>query len=223
MAGWLRALAVLGLVGTLHVPLGDYLARTFTSARHWRAERVIYRACGINPENDQRWPHYAVSVLAVSGSPRLGGRRFGEVVTEVLRGRSPLSQVPAAIRIRKKAAIPDLSGGSYVSSVLSREGRPWPYPPVCGHGPSPATGAARQRPRSPAVFRPARSGPPVRPARPARPSAPAAGPPAAARRPARGCPPARPPPARLAGPRIPAGQPSRRVPVMRHNALCICT
>ena len=67
MAGWLQALVVLGLVGALHVPLGDYMARTFTSARHWRAERVIYRACGINPENDQRWPHYAVSVLAVSG------------------------------------------------------------------------------------------------------------------------------------------------------------
>jgi len=67
MAGWLQALVVLGLVGALHVPLGDYLARTFTSARHWRAERVIYRVCGINPENDQRWLHYAVSVLAVSG------------------------------------------------------------------------------------------------------------------------------------------------------------
>ena len=67
MAGWLQALVVLGIVGALHVPLGDYMARTFTSARHWRAERLIYRACGINPENDQRWPHYAVSVLAVSG------------------------------------------------------------------------------------------------------------------------------------------------------------
>ena len=50
MAGWLQALVVLGLVGALHVPLGDYMARTFTSARHWRAERVIYRACGINPD-----------------------------------------------------------------------------------------------------------------------------------------------------------------------------
>ena len=67
MAGWLQALVVLGIVGALHVPLGDYMARTFTSARHWRAERLIYRACGINPEDDQRWPHYAVSVLAVSG------------------------------------------------------------------------------------------------------------------------------------------------------------
>ena len=85
------------------------------------------------------------------------------IITEVFHvAVPPLSQVPAAIRIRKEAVIPDLSGGSYISSVLSREGRPWPYPPVCGHGPSPATGAARQRPRSPAVFRLARQRPPAR-------------------------------------------------------------
>ena len=68
MAGWLQALVVLGLVGVLHVPLGDHLARVFTTTRHWRAETVIYRACGINPDDDQPWTHYAVSVLAVSGT-----------------------------------------------------------------------------------------------------------------------------------------------------------
>ncbi|MGD0934468.1 MAG: potassium-transporting ATPase subunit KdpA [Streptosporangiaceae bacterium] len=68
MAGWLQALVVLGLVGVLHVPLGDYLARVFTTTRHWRAETVIYRACGINPDDDQPWTHYAASVLAVSGA-----------------------------------------------------------------------------------------------------------------------------------------------------------
>ena len=59
---------VLGLVGVLHVPLGGHLARVFTTTRHWRAETVIYRACGINPGDDQPWTHYAVSVLAVSGA-----------------------------------------------------------------------------------------------------------------------------------------------------------
>jgi K+-transporting ATPase KdpA subunit len=68
MAGWLQALVVLGLVGVLHVPLGDYLARVFTTTRHWRAETVIYRACGINPDDDQPWTHYAVSVLAISAA-----------------------------------------------------------------------------------------------------------------------------------------------------------
>ncbi|HYZ52446.1 MAG TPA: potassium-transporting ATPase subunit KdpA [Streptosporangiaceae bacterium] len=68
MAGWLQALLVLGLVGVLHVPLGNYMARAFTTSRHWRLETAIYRACGIDPASDQRWSHYAVSVLAVSGA-----------------------------------------------------------------------------------------------------------------------------------------------------------
>jgi K+-transporting ATPase A subunit len=67
MTGWLQALVVIGFVGVLHVPLGDYMARAITARRHWRAEAVIYRVCGINPDNDQRRPHYAASVLAVSG------------------------------------------------------------------------------------------------------------------------------------------------------------
>jgi K+-transporting ATPase ATPase A chain len=67
MAGWLQALVVLGLVAVLHVPLGDYMARAFTTSRHWRAEAAIYRVCGVDPDTDQRWPQYAIAVLAVSG------------------------------------------------------------------------------------------------------------------------------------------------------------
>ncbi len=69
MAGWLQALVVLGLVGVLHVPLGDYLARVFTTTRHWRAETAIYRACGISPADDQPWTHYAATPPRSSPSP----------------------------------------------------------------------------------------------------------------------------------------------------------
>ena len=55
MAGWLQAAVVLAVVLAAHVPLGDYMARAFSSARHWRAEREFYRACGIDPETDQTW------------------------------------------------------------------------------------------------------------------------------------------------------------------------
>jgi K+-transporting ATPase ATPase A chain len=47
-------------------PLGDYLATVFTSSRHLRLERWIYRAAGVEPESEQRWPVYARSLLAVS-------------------------------------------------------------------------------------------------------------------------------------------------------------
>ncbi len=45
-------------------PLGDYMARVFTSERHLRAERAVYRFAGIDPEADQTWGAYLRSVLA---------------------------------------------------------------------------------------------------------------------------------------------------------------
>lgn len=50
----------------VHVPLGDYMARVFTSTRHRRVERAIYRLGGIDADADQRWPVYARSVLGFS-------------------------------------------------------------------------------------------------------------------------------------------------------------
>jgi K+-transporting ATPase ATPase A chain len=47
-------------------PLGDYLYRVITPTRHSRAERLIYKAIGVNPEGEQSWVTYARSVLAFS-------------------------------------------------------------------------------------------------------------------------------------------------------------
>lgn len=54
------------LLAAAHVPLGEYMARVFTSARHLRVERALYRTGGIDPDADQRWPVYARSLLAFS-------------------------------------------------------------------------------------------------------------------------------------------------------------
>lgn len=59
------ALATVGLiVAVLRVPLGAWLYAVFTDRRHWKVERVIYRVVGVDPETEQRWSVYAVSVLA---------------------------------------------------------------------------------------------------------------------------------------------------------------
>ena len=47
-------------------PLGDYMYRVVTSAKHWRVERGIYRLVGVNPDSEQSWGVYARSVLAFS-------------------------------------------------------------------------------------------------------------------------------------------------------------
>jgi K+-transporting ATPase ATPase A chain len=53
-------------------PFGDYMAGVYTSKRHLRAERVIYRAIGVDPEADQKWSTYLRSVLAFSAVSVLG-------------------------------------------------------------------------------------------------------------------------------------------------------
>jgi potassium-transporting ATPase potassium-binding subunit len=66
VAAVLQVALLVALLAVLHVPLGDYMARVFTSDRHTRLERLIYRAAGIDAAADQRWAVYARSVLAFS-------------------------------------------------------------------------------------------------------------------------------------------------------------
>ncbi|WP_405087407.1 potassium-transporting ATPase subunit KdpA [Microbispora sp. NBC_01389] len=68
MNGWLLATVVIVVLVALHVPLGDYMARAYTGLRHWPAEKAVYRFCGIDPEAEQRWPHYLRSLLAFSAA-----------------------------------------------------------------------------------------------------------------------------------------------------------
>src|SRR5690349_11761655 len=65
-AGWLQFGLLVAALAACYVPLGNYIARVFTAKEHWRAERGIYKLCGIDPEADMRWGVYARSVLACS-------------------------------------------------------------------------------------------------------------------------------------------------------------
>ncbi|GAA1238167.1 potassium-transporting ATPase subunit KdpA [Oryzihumus leptocrescens] len=68
MSGTVSGLLTIGLLvvalAVVHVPLGDWMARVFTDEKHWRVERLLYRAVGVNPSAEQRWTTYAMSVLA---------------------------------------------------------------------------------------------------------------------------------------------------------------
>ncbi|WP_119730240.1 potassium-transporting ATPase subunit KdpA [Thermomonospora amylolytica] len=50
----------------VHVPLGDYMHRVYSSDRHSRVERAIYRVIGVDPGAGQTWGAYARGVLAFS-------------------------------------------------------------------------------------------------------------------------------------------------------------
>jgi K+-transporting ATPase ATPase A chain len=57
---------ILIVLAAIHVPLGRWLYRVFTSPHHTRLERAIYRVVGVDPEVEQRWSVYLVAVLAFS-------------------------------------------------------------------------------------------------------------------------------------------------------------
>jgi K+-transporting ATPase ATPase A chain len=65
-AGVLTVVALAVALGVTHVPLGDYMAGVYSSTKHSRAEHLVYRACRIDPDADQTWATYAVSVLGFS-------------------------------------------------------------------------------------------------------------------------------------------------------------
>jgi K+-transporting ATPase ATPase A chain len=51
-----------------HVPLGNYMARVFSTSRHLSVERRLYRLLRLDPEADQRWSTYCLSMLSFSAA-----------------------------------------------------------------------------------------------------------------------------------------------------------
>ena len=65
-AGWLQLGLLIVALGACYVPVGNYMAHIFTTDRHWRVERGIYKAIGVDPAADQKWSAYLRSMLAFS-------------------------------------------------------------------------------------------------------------------------------------------------------------
>jgi K+-transporting ATPase ATPase A chain len=66
VAGLVQLGILLVALALVHKPLGDYMARVFSSEKHTKAERGLYKLFRVNPDTEQRWPMYATSVLALS-------------------------------------------------------------------------------------------------------------------------------------------------------------
>ncbi len=65
-AGWLQLGLLVAALAACYVPVGNYMAHIFTTDKHWRAERGLYKLIGVNPDNDQKWSSYLRSMLAFS-------------------------------------------------------------------------------------------------------------------------------------------------------------
>ncbi|SED92453.1 K+-transporting ATPase ATPase A chain [Streptomyces misionensis] len=65
-AGVLQTLALIGALALVYVPLGTYMARVYSSRRHLRVERWLYRGIGADPDAEMTWPAYLRALLAFS-------------------------------------------------------------------------------------------------------------------------------------------------------------
>ncbi|UQA92626.1 potassium-transporting ATPase subunit KdpA [Streptomyces halobius] len=66
LAGVLQLTALIAALALAYRPLGDYMAAVYSSSKHLRVEKVIYRCIGANPDAEMRWPAYLRGVLAFS-------------------------------------------------------------------------------------------------------------------------------------------------------------
>ncbi|MFD7326319.1 potassium-transporting ATPase subunit KdpA [Streptomyces sp. NPDC059875] len=66
LAGVLQLLALIAALGLAYRPLGDHMARVYSSDKHLRVEKWIYKGIGANPNTEMRWPAYLRGVLAFS-------------------------------------------------------------------------------------------------------------------------------------------------------------
>ena len=65
-AGVIFLVVLIAALAAVHVPLGDYLYRVYTTEKDLRIEQVLYRWIGVSPRSEQTWGAYARSVLAFS-------------------------------------------------------------------------------------------------------------------------------------------------------------
>ncbi|MFJ5863117.1 potassium-transporting ATPase subunit KdpA [Streptomyces parvus] len=65
-AGVLQLTALIAALALAYRPLGDHMAKVYSSERHYAPEKWIYKAIGADPAAEMRWPAYLRGVLAFS-------------------------------------------------------------------------------------------------------------------------------------------------------------
>ncbi|MEU0291909.1 potassium-transporting ATPase subunit KdpA, partial [Streptomyces microflavus] len=66
IAGLLQLIALIVALALAYRPLGDYMARVYSSEKYYKPEKWIYKVIGADPAAEMRWPAYLRGVLAFS-------------------------------------------------------------------------------------------------------------------------------------------------------------
>jgi K+-transporting ATPase ATPase A chain len=65
-AGLIQLGLLLAALAAVYKPVGDYLARVFSTEKHLKLEKGLYKLFRVDPDSEQRWPTYAAGVLGFS-------------------------------------------------------------------------------------------------------------------------------------------------------------
>ncbi len=107
----------------VHVPLGDYMFRVYSSERDSPVERLVYRLIGVDSRSEQTWGAYARSVLAFSSISILFLFAF-----QLVQGKLPLHLHDPAT-----AMTPSLAWNTAVSFVTNTNWQSYSGESTQGH------------------------------------------------------------------------------------------
>ncbi|PRC43347.1 potassium-transporting ATPase subunit KdpA [Mycobacterium sp. ITM-2017-0098] len=110
-------------LAAVHVPLGDYMYRVYTTTKSSRAESLVYRLIGADPKAEQSWGAYARSVLAFSAVSILF--LFG---LQLVQGKLPLALTDPGTEIT-----PALAWNTAVSFVTNTNWQAYSGESTQGH------------------------------------------------------------------------------------------
>lgn len=123
LAGIVFLASLVLAIALVHMPLGDYMYRVYSSERDTRVERIVYRAIGADPRAEQGWGGYARSVLAFSAVSVLF-----LFVLQLVQGRLPLHLNDPATEMT-----PALAWNSAVSFVTNTNWQAYSGESTQGH------------------------------------------------------------------------------------------
>ncbi|OBH49494.1 potassium-transporting ATPase subunit KdpA [Mycobacterium mantenii] len=122
-AGIVFLVVLVAALAIVHVPLGDYMFRVYTSEKHVGVERAIYRLIGVDARAEQTWGAYARSVLAFSSVSILF-----LFVFQLVQGKLPLHLHDPATKVT-----PSLAWNTAVSFVTNTNWQAYSGETTQGH------------------------------------------------------------------------------------------
>jgi len=122
-AGILFLVSLIVALVAVHVPLGDYMYRVYTSTKDSQPERLIYRLIGADSKAEQTWGAYARSVLAFSAVSVLF-----LFILQLVQGKLPLHLNDPATRMT-----PALAWNTAVSFVTNTNWQAYSGESTQGH------------------------------------------------------------------------------------------